>query len=244
MSGYGVFSSVYDLLNTSAQYDERAEYVLKLFRKYSSEPTLLLDFACGTGEFSRRFADEGIEVIGVDPSPDMLGVAASKTSDILYLCQDAYSLELYGTVDGAICMLDSINHITDKDEILELFSKVALYLEPEKLFIFDVNTVFKHKEVLADNCFSLDEDGVFLSWQNYLRDDGVTVDIDLTFFVEGEGGKYIRYDESFSERAYTDEEIKEMLKVSGFEVVAAFSDLTENEPCDTDERIYYIAKRK
>lgn len=245
MSGYGVFSKFYDALNTAAEYDKRTEYIRRLFEKYDRIPTLLLDFACGTGEFCNRFSDGKTEVIGVDPSSDMLGIAASKSKgDVLYLNQDASSLELYGTVDGAICCLDSVNHITDKQELSEAFYKIALYLEKDRLFIFDVNSVYKHTDILANNCFVFEENGVFCSWQNSLCEDGVTVDIDLDFFCENEAGSYTRYSEYFSERAYTDSELSEMLCEAGFEVLAVLGDMSEQPPTEKEERIYYVAKRK
>jgi ubiquinone/menaquinone biosynthesis C-methylase UbiE len=79
--------------------------------------------------------------------------SAEQGNDVLYLCQDAAKLDLYGTVDGAICCLDSLNHITDYDKFCEAVSRVSLFLEKDRLFIFDVNTVYKHKEVLGNNTF-------------------------------------------------------------------------------------------
>ena len=245
MSGYGEFARVYDRLNSSAEYDKREEYIWSLFRKYGYVPTLLLDFACGTGEFSRRIAARGVEVIGVDPSVEMLGIAAEKSSgEVLYLNQDAYSLELYGTVNGAVCCLDSINHITEKEELNELLRKIALYLEPEKLFIFDVNTEFKHREILGDNSFILEENGVFCAWQNYLSEDGTTVDIDLTLFEETKDGTYNRFDECFSERAYSDRELREMLEGAGFEILAILGDMSFDSPLNDSQRNYYVTQRK
>ena len=104
---YSNFAAVYDSLMYDVDYKKRTAYLLKLFKKYSKKPTLLLDVACGTGGFSNEFAKQGIEVIGADMSQEMLSVAREKSvqqgHDILYLCQKAEELDLYGTVDGAVC---------------------------------------------------------------------------------------------------------------------------------------------
>ncbi len=244
MSGYSVFSEFYDILQQSADYDGRTEYILQLFEKYDRRPTLMLDFACGTGEFSLRFTEYGIQVIGADPSPDMLSIAAGKGERVLYLCQDGASLELYGTVDGAVCLLDSINHIIDETELQKAFNNIALYLERDRLFIFDVNSVYKHQNILGDNAFSFETDEVFCVWQNTLSKDGVTVDIDLDFFVEEKDGRYARLSESFSERAYTDDELRKMLESAGFEVLDILGDMSFTAARDNEERKYFIAKRK
>lgn len=244
MSGYGVFSNYYDLLNADADYEGRTAYMLKLFDIYGERPRLMLDFACGTGAFSRRFAKEGIEVIGVDPSAEMLSVASSKSVGILYLNQDGKNLELYGTVDGAICCLDSINHITEREELMSALRNIALYLEKGKLFIFDLNTVYKHRCVLADNCFTLEEDGILCVWQNSLCDDRRTVEINLDFFEEQKSGSYKRYSENFFETAYSEEEMKEMLSDAGFDTLAVLGDMSFDRPAECEERVYFVAVRR
>ena len=103
----------------------------------------MLDLACGTGNFSNIFSKNGIEVIGVDASEDMLSLAreksAQKGENILYLCQKAEELDLFGTVDGVVCCMDSLNHITDKKGFEAAIKKVSLFLEKDGLFIFDIN---------------------------------------------------------------------------------------------------------
>ena len=137
---YEELSNVYDILTADAQYDKRYSYLKELFERFDRMPTLLLDLACGTGSFSRRFANDGVSVIGADSSPEMLSIAASKDCrNILYICQKAQELELYGTVDGAICCLDSLNHITDYGDFCTALKKVSMFLEKDRLFIFDVN---------------------------------------------------------------------------------------------------------
>lgn len=247
MSGYSDFAAVYDSLMLNADYEKRAKYIEKLFKKYGKMPTLMLDLACGTGEFSAAFTKKGVEVIGVDISEDMLSIAREKAFDegldILYLCQAAQDLDLYGTVDGAICCLDSLNHITKKSELEKAIQKVSLFLEPKCLFIFDVNTPYKHKNVLANNTFVLENEEVYCVWQNEYNEKTVSTDITLDIFVEGEG-VYERFTENFSERAYEITDLEELLKNSGFEVLGVFDDLTENPLTEKSERAIFVAKKK
>lgn len=246
MSGYSQFAYFYDRLMNDVDYKARSEYILKLFEKYSKKPTLLLDLACGTGGFSNRIAKHGIEVIGVDMSENMLSVARENAiengNDILFLCQKAEELDLYGTVDGAICCMDSINHITDTENLKKAIERVSLFLEKDCLFIFDVNTVFKHKEVLADNTFAFEEEGVFCVWQNSFDEESLITDISLDFFVQN-GEVYERYSEDFSERAYTEKELKSILLEYGFETIGIFEDLSFENPKEDTERIFFVARK-
>ena len=243
---YSNFAYSYDSLMNDVDYEKRTDYICSLFRKFDRMPTLMLDLACGTGEFSNRFAKAGVSVIGVDISYDMLSVAREKSAeqgnDVLYLCQDAAKLDLYGTVDGAICCLDSLNHITDYDKFCEAVSRVSLFLEKDRLFIFDVNTVYKHKEVLGNNTFVIDTDDVYCVWQNEYSEKDHTVQIGLDFFIP-DGDSYYRTDESFCERAYTEQEIDAALQKAGLKIEAVYEDMTENTLGESTERIIYVTRK-
>ena len=77
-------------------------------------------------------------------------------------------------------------------------------------------------------------------WQNSPRENDI-VDISLDFFEE-ENGVYYRSSESFSERAYSDEQIREMLEIAGFKVEAVYGDLTFDKPKENEQRAIYVAK--
>ncbi len=241
---YNGFALVYDRLMSDCDYSARADYLLGLFRRNGCQPKLMLDLACGTGSLSLEMIKRSVEVIGVDPSPEMLSVTREKAMadkvDMLCLCQSGAELDLYGTVDSAVCTLDSVNHIVDYDELVETFKRVSLFLEPNGLFIFDVNTEYKHLEVLGDNTFVIDNEDVFCTWQNMTEMPYTTVVLD--FFVR-QGELYERFSEEFEERAYSDGELESALKAANFEVVEVLDDMTL-EPAKVDsERIIYVARK-
>lgn len=244
---YSEFAWVYDALMQDADYAARSRYLLSLFERFDRKPTLILDLACGTGGFSNEMSAQGISVIGVDISPEMLSVAressAEQGQDVLYLCQDASELDLYGTVDGAICCLDSLNHITDYEKFKAAIARVSLFLEPGRLFIFDMNTAYKHECVLGNRTIVKETDEVFCVWQNeYKREERVT-EISLDFFQE-EDGAYYRSSEQFCERAYTDDEIATAISEAGLDLVVVFEEMTDTAPKDTTERAVYITRKR
>lgn len=244
---YSEFATVYDKLMGDVDYKARTDFLCSLFCRFGQMPTLLLDLACGTGGFSREFAHRGMSVIGVDISPEMLAEAQEKSLkdgyDILYLCQDAAELDLYGTVDGAICCLDSLNHITDYLKFCEAIARVSLFLERDSLFIFDVNTPYKHEEVLGDNTFIVEYDGVFCCWQNTFLKEKNIAQIGLDFFELQADGSYLRSSEDICERAYTQDEIQGALKSAGLQCIAVFDDMGEEPPTNTSERIIYVTRK-
>lgn len=243
---YSIFADFYDELTYDVDYKKRTAYLMKLFKKYGKAPELLLDLACGTGGFSNEFAKLGVEVIGTDISEEMLNIARENSLDsgldVLYLCQAAEELDLYGTVDGAVCCLDSLNHITDYKRLCKAIKRVSLFLEPDCLFIFDVNTEYKHREILGDNVFVMDREQVYCVWANAYNPKNNTVDIMLDFFVK-DGEAYYRYSEEFTERAYTGDELTLALKEAGLEIVGIFDDMTEKPLNDKSQRAIYVTKK-
>ena len=244
MSEYIDFARFYDRLMYDCDYDQRADYIISLFNRFACKPKLMLDLACGTGNFTYRMAKRGVDVIGVDMSADMLGIAREKAelynASPLFLCQKADELDLYGTIDSCICTLDSVNHITDYDELCRAFDKVSLFMEKGGLFIFDANTEYKHKVILGDNTFVTDDGELYTVWSN--ENDGNIVNITLDFFLK-KGDMYERFSEEFSERAYTDEELKNALENAGFETVAVYGDMTFDAPKPDEERKIFIARK-
>lgn len=245
---YSSFAAFYDSLQSDVMYEQRAGYIAKLFKKYDRLPTQLLDVACGTGGFSLQFAKMGMSVTAADPSPEMLSVAQKKASatdlDIMLVCQSARDTKLPYAVDGAVCCLDSINHMIDKRELKASFKAVAAAVKDGGLFIFDVNTPFKHRNILSGNTFVIENDDVYCVWQNSDCEKNGIVGICLDFFGKDADGKYIRTTEEFAERAYTDEEIRGMLEPAGLEVVAVLGDMSFKAPKACDERVIYVTKKR
>jgi len=241
---YTSFAEYYDALTVNIDYEEIARYYNQLNEKFGGLKGILLDLACGTGSLSVIFSRMGYDVIGTDISPEMLSIAVSKDHEgIEFLCQSMTELDMFGTIDGTVCSLDSINHLDNIDEVRQTFEKVSLFSNKGALFMFDVNTPYKHEHILADNTFVYDTDEVYCVWQNEYQGDGRT-DIYLDFFAEDEeSGMYDRYSDDFSETAYPAEKIKELLIGAGFEICACYEYLTENEPTEESEKLTFVARK-
>ena len=247
MADYANFAFFYDSLMGNADYEKRADYCLALFDNLKHSPGLILDLACGTGSLLFELKKRGLDIFGADISADMLAQAKDKSyengmEDVLLLCQDMRELELYGSVDTVLCTLDSLNHLGNSGDLQRTFDRVSLFLNPGGYFIFDMNTVHKHKKVLADNAFVLECPEVFCVWQNEYHKENNRVQIQLDFF-ENHGNSYVRYEESFSETAYPQETVELMLRKSGFTDVRVYDDMSFSPPATDSQRLIYAAKK-
>ncbi|MCM1114405.1 MAG: class I SAM-dependent methyltransferase [Clostridium sp.] len=236
---YNIFAAYYDRLTENVDYKVRSDYISNFFSKYKRSCRNVLDLACGTGSITECLTDKGYNVLGIDLSNDMLSIASEKCPDVGFICADMTNFKLHKKVDACICGLDSINHLKSIEDVGKCFSCVADCLNDGGLFIFDVNTEFKHENILADNTFVFDEDDFFLSWDNEYLGDGA-VRILLDFFVFN-GKSYDRFSEEFTEKAYSVRELKS--KLASFEIIGIYDELTENEPKEDSERIYFVCKK-
>lgn len=248
MASYGDFAYYYDSLTGNVNYEERCAYIRGLLAENGVGEGILLDLACGTGTVALAMSDMGFDVIGVDASEDMLNIAQEKKmetgSDVIFLCQKMEELDLFGTINAAVSTLDSINHVTDEETVKEIFRRVSLFMEDKGVFIFDVNTPYKHKEVLGDNTFVYDMDDVYCVWQNS-TDENLLTRVMLDIFEKDEEDEetYYRYCEEFAEKGYALEDIKQWLELYKFEVIGIYEELTKNPVGKDTQRAVFVAKK-
>ena len=248
MKGYNdAFASFYDSLLCEVDYAQRATFFINEVKRFKDKCQLVLDLACGTGSLAVELAKKQLEVIGIDASPDMLMLAREKSQQaspqIMYLCQPLEELDLYGTADAAFCMLDSLNHLEGKENLELAFGRLKFFIEPGGIFIFDMNTPYKHEHVLGNNTFVYDTEEVYCVWQNEYTKEEDCVQVDLDFF-QYEGESYYRSEESFTEYSYSDQTIKELLDKCEFDLLEIQGDYTGVSPEINEERHVYIAKRR
>ena len=244
---YDLLAPFYDAINADLDYEKWADFIEKILKKEcKSRPELVLDLGCGTGKMTLELARRGYDMTGIDYSPEMLDIARSAAEeaghDVLWLCQDMREFELYGTVDAAVCCLDCINHLEEDTDLEKCFSLVHNYLIPDGIFIFDINGKYKFENIYSDNTFSMEEDGAVCIWENYYDSDSHICDFYITLFEECKDGRYIRHDETQSERMYSLAEIKSLLEKCDLEFISAFGDFDFTPGSDDSERIYIVAK--
>ena len=243
---YVGFAAVYDLFMDNVPYEKWRDRIVELLKEYGVKDGLVLDLGCGTGTMTELLAEAGYDMTGVDISEEMLELAAEKRfasgHDILYLLQDMRDFELYGTVKAVVSVCDSVNYITEEADLLQVFRLVNNYLDPKGIFLFDLNTVYKYETLLGENTIAENrEEGSFI-WENYYDPEEMLNQYDLTLFIRQKGGLYKRYEETHFQRAYSEEQIRSLVKEAGMELLRICDADTGQEPSETTERIHVIAR--
>ena len=244
---YTALADCYDRLMKGADYSAWADRITEILGEYGIEPgALMREFGCGTGAMTVELSKRGWDMTALDLSPDMLMAAREKIAaakekdpslgDILLLCQDMRSFELYGTMAAVVCVLDGINYLTETRDLRACFKTVMNYLDPGGVFIFDVNTPYKFKEIFGQREMILEDDGVFCGWKNNFDRENLICEFDLTIFKQEESGEWYRYGEKQYERCYGITSLTKNLERAGFKEIKIFSGYSKNIFSETDER--------
>ena len=246
MEAYGKFAQVYDLFMDNVDYEGWADCLEKHLKEEGIEDGLVLELGCGTGTMTGLLARRGYDMIGVDNSEEMLAEAMEKKVedglDILYLLQDMQEFELYGTVCAAVSVCDSLNYITEKEELLQVFRLVNNYLDPGGIFLFDMNTVHKYRDVLGDDTIAENRDEGSFIWENsYDPDTGLNI-YELAVFLPREDGLYEKCEELHCQRAYEQAEIEALIREAGMEIVGVYDAHTDKPASPASERLLCIAR--
>lgn len=248
MESYGKFAKVYDMFQDNINYTQWADYLVDILKEDGITEGLVLELGCGTGTMTELLADAGYDMIGIDNSGEMLAEAMDKKvesgHDILYLLQDMQDFELYGTVRAVVSVCDSLNYLTEEEDLEYVFALVNNYLDPGGLFIFDMNTIYKYQTMIGDATIAENrEDGSFI-WENsFDPETGINI-YELALFLPREDGLYEKCEEEHYQKAYPVEKIQELLVKAGLEPVAVYDAYTK-EPARKDSgRLTFIAREK
>lgn len=246
MESYGRFAQVYDLFMDNVDYAGWADHLEKRLKTVGIENGLVLELGCGTGTMTGLLAQKGYDMIGVDNSEEMLAEAMEKKVesglDILYLMQDMQEFELYGTVRAAVSVCDSLNYITDPEELKQVFCLVNNYLDPGGLFLFDINTVHKYRDVLGDTTIAEDREEASFIWENSYDPESRINTYELAVFLPREDGLYEKCEELHCQRGYEKAEIEKLLKEAGMEIEGVYEAYTDKPASKDSERLLFIAK--
>ena len=245
MGAYEMLAGCYDRLTNDVDYEAIAAFYRTLLLREGVRPRTAVDLACGTGSITAILAREGLRVIGVDMSEEMLTQAAAKTAGRnpmpVFIRQKLQKLTLPRGVDLAVCALDSLDYITDPKDCAEAIRRVYRALNPGGMFIFDVNTPQKLRAM--DGQVFLDEDeDVYCVWRGEFDEASNICSYGMDLFRR-EGNHWLRSFEEHREYAYSRGQLVGFLRDAGFTHIRVYGDRTLEQPGDNEQRMYFSARK-
>ena len=240
---YGAFADIYDAFNEDANYDALAEYILRQLRAHGIHSGIVADLGCGTGDLTLALAKAGYDMIGIDLSEEMLCILREKMYEqgrqgILLLQQNLCALDLYGTVHAAVSTFDTFNHIPDLDTAI---ANAGFFMEKGGVFLFDMNTPYKHQNVLGENEFTFEEEDASCVWRNHYNaaDRKVEITVDIDYHETGE-----HFHEEFCEYTYDLDTIRAALEKHGFALESVCDGETFGPLTGDSQRYFFCAVKQ
>ena len=245
MGAYEALAASYDRLTNDVDYGATVAFYREILTAEGLRPRTAVDLACGTGTVSILLAQQGLRVIGVDMSEEMLTVAQQKAGDMdnppRFVCQHLQKLVLPRGVDLAVCALDSLDYITDPNDCAEAIRRVYRALNPGGILIFDVNTPEKLRAM--DGQVFLDEDeDVYCVWRGEFDERTNICSYGMDLF-QRQGRLWRRSFEEHREYAYSAEQLTGYLKAAGFTNIRVYGDRRMEPPRSGEQRIYFKARK-
>jgi ubiquinone/menaquinone biosynthesis C-methylase UbiE len=246
---HGLIASTWDLWrDNTADWSDRHFY-LGIIRKYG-QPAL--DIGCGTGRLVLDYLQEGIDVDGVDNSPEMLAICRAK-ADKMNLSPNLYeqsmeTLDLPRTYRTIVAPSSALQLLTDKAEARAALGRFFAHLQPGGAFVTPFFFDWQEGEPL-DTGFELlfektrPEDGALVrSWVREWREpDKQWWHTEQRFEVELNGNIMAREEQRRSPegRWYTQAEAVQMFQDVGFTDIQLFREF-ENTPASPNDRQFSL----
>lgn len=250
MEKYRDFAYYYDSLMYDVDYEAWYGFLREILEKEKMEYGNVLEMGCGTGNMSEQICrDDRVKAVTCfDLSEEMLIIAKEKLSgnaNLDIIKQDMTDMNISKKFDLILSCCDSINYIVEEEDLEKVFQKSYELLNPGGALLFDINSYYKLSEIIGNNVFTEDREGVYYVWENEYEEETELCNFYLTFFIEDrESGSYSRFDEHHIERAYRVEKVIEILRNTGFESISTYCDFDASKDCgDRAERIFFLCKK-
>jgi SAM-dependent methyltransferase len=149
MATFGAYSKYYNLLYQDKDYRGEADYLIGLLRRFAQgKVSQLMELGCGTGNHAFLFAEQDVQVSGVDSSEEMVAAARarleeSRSQDALPVYPDFHigdvrNVRLGKTYDAVCSLFHVVSYQNSNEDILSTFRTAREHLKSGGLFIFDV----------------------------------------------------------------------------------------------------------
>lgn len=252
---YSRYAAVYDRIGQRVFGERIAEATLAWLDQRGVTPRRIADLACGTGAATLILARTGAETIGVDRSPEMLvvaeDVARQANISIRWIEQDLRDLSLPSRIDLVTSFFDSINYLTEEQDLPRVFGRVADALDPGGYFVFDLNTRRRLAEGWGNTSLIVaDRDDLFGAYRSWFEPESGLSPLVLTFFVRrvDEESHWERFDEEHIERAFDLDDVRDDLTRAGFEIldVRSFHDgsgTLGGQGTEASERVVFFSRK-
>lgn len=237
MKFYEALSMVYDKV---FPYNEN---VLKFIENKTDKNSILVDLACGSGNYDIELCKIGYKVHGIDLDESMIGSAIKKYEDenLNFTCDDMTKIQKYhdkNSVGTIICIGNSLVHLNSKKEIETFIAKCYEVLKPNgKLIVQIIN----YDNVIKNNIKNLplieNEEVKFVRNYDYDKENDI-----INFNTELTINKDV-YESSIPLKPIFKNELDKILNNVKFDKINFFGDFKGGEYRENSYALVFCAQK-
>jgi len=228
----------YFLLYRNRNEEEARAFLELLVQRLQLTPgTAVLDLACGKGRHSRVLAELGMNVCGIDLSPNSIQEAMKHAGkDLRFSVHDMRVPFERQAFDVVVNLFTSFGYTDKEADDMDTLKAAYIALKAGGLFIQDylnAGAVLQHLPETA----SVIRDGVIFNTRKYLQQPFIVKEIGVT------DGEY-RHDYREQVKVYSAEKLIELHQKAGFTVEAVYGNMElESYINETSPRIIIISRK-
>lgn len=245
---YTKLAKYYDLTHHFRNYEQEAEFINLVIRKYLPSADRILDIACGTGNHAIFMAKKGYDVTGIDLSQEMLNIAKQKIKNTdlhaEFTYDDMRNLKFSSKFDVAYCLGLSFMELKTYDEINSCLNGIRGAIKPNGLFVFDISNGWKMLSVETRKDF-VEDAKTKVIWLSGGDTDKLkrTMHLDYTFIIQ-ENNK-IAIESGIEElRIFFPDELQMLLTNANFKIETMLGDCALETPFREDSHHIVMINRK
>lgn len=236
------FNSPYYHILYQHRDDKEAElFIDQLYHHFQiDENKRILDLACGAGRHAIYMASKGNYVMGIDLAPNSINEAKSKantkglSNKLQFQVEDMRYFELGVKFDFIFNLFTSFGYFDNKEDNLRVLHCAKKHLNENGILIIDyLNSQLVRAKGEENNSKTIS--GINFSIHKYFERDFVLKEI-----IVNEDGQVYKFREQV--QLFERDELEQMLKKIGFEIINHFGDYQLGEYKVDSPRSIFVAK--
>lgn len=214
-----------------------------------------LDVGCGTGRILLDYLAQGIEIEGVDNSPDMLAICRRKAAELgltpMLYQQEMHELDLPRRYRMLAVPSSSFQLVLDEAAAAETLRRFHAHLEPGGVLAMSIMTLSQDGDPeewqLPKRGQAIRPDGLLVRrWSRSRFDPATQLDHTADRYELLRDGEVVRtelHERSPATRSYTQDAIADLVRRAGFADVRLVSGFTD-EPVKPDDTLFCVIARR
>jgi SAM-dependent methyltransferase len=231
-SCYDLLAPHYDRYTEHPSYSSWVRRLEALARRHGLTGRRALDVGCGTGKSILPLRELGYEVVGCDPSPEMLERATAKLAPGVALYPGGLpDLPVPGPFDYVSCLNDVLNYVGPED-LMPAFAALAAVLRRGGILVADSSTLAMYRTFFARDHVRTREEDVFV-WRAATPPDadaGSVARGELDIFTRSGDGRYERLHSEDVQQHHPEAVLQAAIEAAGLEVVGAYGQCDDGHP--------------